>query len=619
MQNKIITFSVIASLVFFSTITCQNAPVAENLQLQDITDVDKVPPTVEALNFSEGMYLSKDMIISGTANDNTQIVKIEVQIDENGWQEITTAALWYHTLSVTGLTEGAHTFSVRVTDAAGLQTSQTYSFIYQPVLYVSIATGNDLNSGLLASPLKTIGKAIEISGVKGIPEIKVAEGIYSGVITISHNVNLGGSYNSDFSIQSKTSYLSTINNPLTYLPTVNISGASVTSAVVENFRIEGCNCEETIVKAIYISGYAKPILKNNIIFGGINKQTAGFIYAIWVQNYASPTISQNVIDGGFSHSREYGISISFNASAYVNNNLILLSPNKGGGYGIAVQAESHVVAVHNAIRISGGTIPGIGIYLENTSNSQTIIANNIIEIIPDGYAVKNNNNVTPAVYSNNITITGNPYCLGMTPDSNCVGGEVIDPATAGGITALQTAGSNTVEGNITLDGIAPNDIYSILTNVPKGTFHTSDRGADGNAIYNGTDLILETIYCLSIPFVDNEYIEYDNNDIPLQISAGGVDCTTSTSFITFTPALPAASVHNKTITLWGTNNTNLVEDYRLKPGSIAIDAGRDISAYYPVNGIEIVDLDDNTLGYDDAASVDFDGSKNDIGPYEWYP
>ncbi|MDH5721206.1 MAG: DUF1565 domain-containing protein [Spirochaetia bacterium] len=619
MQNKIITFSVIASLVFFSTITCQNAPVAENLQLQDITDVDKVPPTVEALNFSEGMYLSKDMIISGTANDNTQIVKIEVQIDENGWQEITTAALWYHTLSVTGLTIGAHSFSVRVTDAAGLQASQTYSFFYQPVLYVSIATGDDTNSGDIEAPLKTISKAIELYVLRGIPEVRVAEGEYLNQgVNISKNVRLLGGYSADFQNRDKDLYKTVITNTYSENPVVRISGPEVTNdTILDGFTIfNGYGSSES--RAIHVFSYAKPVIQNNIINGG-TVTYSGNIFTIYIDSNAQPVIQNNSIHG-YSNSGVNAIRCIGASNLIIRNNIILISA------GIDATAITNVcsssIIVNNLIRITAG-VSAQGIFSGGLEN---IIANNIFDVTKvdgtnDGYGIFGAQG--KAMIANNIFITSQPTCINPSSGNNCGDGTILDPSTAGGADALINSGNvPIVEGNITLDGTVGNDIYSLLVNPPKGYSMTNNYGpnTNGGGIYEGNDIILEVNECSTLNyFLAGEYIEYDNNDIPLQISAGGVDCTASTSFITFTPALPAASVHNKAVTLWGTNNTNLVEDYRLKPGSIAIDAGRDVSAYYPVNGIEIVDLDGNTLGYDDAASIDFDGSKNDIGPYEWYP
>ncbi len=92
---------------------------------------------------------------------------------------------------------------------------------------------------------------------------------------------------------------------------------------------------------------------------------------------------------------------------------------------------------------------------------------------------------------------------------------------------------------------------------PKFSDITKD-GPDGSTGYNGTTSRIEVPDCQHGRYVIGEFIEYDLDGVARQIT--GVDCTGTSSFIDFNPALTSNSQVNKPIRLWGSQQTNYSEN-----------------------------------------------------------
>lgn len=82
------------------------------------TYVDVTPPMVSIGTPTNGNLGGGDLTISGTANDNVAVQKIEVRLDTNAWAVATGTGAWSYLLNTSNFLNGSHLLSARATDTS---------------------------------------------------------------------------------------------------------------------------------------------------------------------------------------------------------------------------------------------------------------------------------------------------------------------------------------------------------------------------------------------------------------------------------------------------------------------------------------------------------------------
>ncbi len=176
--------------------------------------------------------------------------------------------------------------------------------------FVSALTGDDLNPGTRALPVRTIGQGIRNAQMIGVPQtVVVAEGSYGEKVTMVGGVTLLGGYQCSASpcswLRSPTAFIATIVN--TDFEGV-FAGAGVSAATVfDGFHIDGrSGTAPTPGSAgITVRGGSPTISGNKIVGGNLSGGPFGADRSIGVHLRASPdgaatTIIGNDIRGGMS-------------------------------------------------------------------------------------------------------------------------------------------------------------------------------------------------------------------------------------------------------------------------------------------------------------------------------
>ncbi|MGD9962288.1 MAG: Ig-like domain-containing protein [Thermoplasmata archaeon] len=90
--------------------------------------IDVTAPSLSINSPPNGSSVDEDVIFEWAASDTVSgIARFEVRLDSGAWTDVGSAQQW----EGTGLTDGAHTFEVRATDAAGNEASTTVDFNYR--------------------------------------------------------------------------------------------------------------------------------------------------------------------------------------------------------------------------------------------------------------------------------------------------------------------------------------------------------------------------------------------------------------------------------------------------------------------------------------------------------
>ncbi len=314
------------------------------------------------------------------------------------------------------------------------------------------------------------------------------------------------------------------------------------------------------------------------------------------------------------------VRVDGNPGTMIRRNLILANRSNYGGGGI--EAYSNLNVADNLIFGNSTGMYGGGINLTQVTAqiiNNTIFGNSVTNTsAPNGYSF--------ATYGGGVAVetvtTQNPPMV--TLRNNLVTGNTVTAAgTGGGVHALRTTpymfnndlwnniklptASSNVTGDFTdaqVIGVNGNrSVNPLFVNAPLFTDVT---------VANGT---ITTVAVRDIArYVVNHKIEYNNDGVARTITA----ISTGSKVITFTPALPAASVAFKMLSDWNTN-TNVTEDFHLAPTSPAIDTGSNTGAsQYDLDGrARVQDSDANGSSIVDmgayevpAPDSDADGTPN---------
>ena len=127
-----------------------NARVS-GIRVRKIADpvFESIPPTVALDSPADGSTVSGIVSVTGTAADNGAVAKVEVSIDDGGWNLAAGTTNWSFARNTQSLVNGTHTISARATDGSGnLSTisSVTVRVINVPGAYLArISAGNPSN------------------------------------------------------------------------------------------------------------------------------------------------------------------------------------------------------------------------------------------------------------------------------------------------------------------------------------------------------------------------------------------------------------------------------------------------------------------------------------------
>ena len=200
-------------------------------------------------------------------------------------------------------------------------------------------------------------------------EIWVAEGTYTGAVTLKQGVGVYGGFNGTEESRDERDfdqYITTISN--------NQDGPTVTG--VNGSKIDGC----TITHATGNNGsgircYQVAVtIENNHIKGNNTLSDGGGIYC----NDGAPIIVNNRIEGNFAEAG-YGGGIFLrnvtSSEAMVSNNIIELNSAKRGA-GLCAFYDNSVTVKNNLIRFNHATVRGGGAWLGQGCISN--IMNNVI-------------------------------------------------------------------------------------------------------------------------------------------------------------------------------------------------------------------------------------------------
>src|SRR5208282_2109083 len=110
---------------------------------------DVTPPTISLLTPTNGMRVSGNLLISGTAADNVAVQKVEIEFDSGIWVTASGTTSWSFNLNSSNFLNGPHVISARATDTSGnisLTNTASVWFFNVPGSYVQrISGGNPAN------------------------------------------------------------------------------------------------------------------------------------------------------------------------------------------------------------------------------------------------------------------------------------------------------------------------------------------------------------------------------------------------------------------------------------------------------------------------------------------
>jgi hypothetical protein len=124
----------------------------------NVQNADTTAPSVQIASPVAGATLSGAATVSGNASDNVQVAGVAVSVDGGGFSSAQGTSAWSYALSTTSLSNGAHTISVRATDASGNVGAAS----------VAVNVQNSLPAGVTEQLVTPEGATIQIySGASG--------------------------------------------------------------------------------------------------------------------------------------------------------------------------------------------------------------------------------------------------------------------------------------------------------------------------------------------------------------------------------------------------------------------------------------------------------------------
>lgn len=362
-------------------------------------------------------YPTGDYTFPQTITMSTETVGAHIRYTVDGTEPATFSTIYNPTIDpiiINGPT---------VIKARAFKGSLTHSEISTEVYF---GTDTPVNNLLVLSPEGNIQQAINSSPVPST--ILIPAGTYSQTVIMKEGVSLKGVDSSSVIIEGANSngigiIFPTEIKSTTFIENITIKGAGNSlktygvqiwedsSPTIKNCIILGGNgTDETF--AIYNNGLT-PQIYNNEIDGGFGRNS----YAIYSENSARPLIKENIVYGGSNpdiNSESFGIYNTYSSA-------IILSNTINGG------DSTNAIAIFNDnsanVRIFGNDINGCtncassyGVY--NNSDSGVFVVNNIIHGgYSDDYSYGIYNKSKDMTVSNN-TISGGSAIFAVSVYNN---------------------------------------------------------------------------------------------------------------------------------------------------------------------------------------------------------
>ncbi len=367
--NEITVESGVTSLDFSSAVTLRVFALDGSTRDYSIT-VSATAPALDSIVISPDVFnleVNSSMQLTATAY-YTDMSSVDISMSATWNSGDPTYASVASDGTVTGLLTGSTEIYAEYQGKSG---TATVTVSAQMNFYVTTSGNDTTGVGSKTNPYLTIQMAVDTAPSGGT--VHVAQGTYDENVYLADGVSVMGSYATDFTSRDVSATASTI-SPTTGFA-VYCSTAMGNSTVLDGFNIIGSG--GATYAGISLSSGAAPTIQNNIINGGTN--AAGQTFGIYIGGSA-PTIQNNIINGGNSSSGNSSTGIfcyDTGSAPVIRNNCI----NGGTGdstRGIYCNGTTGLTLTIRSNTINGGSGTTIiyGIYISNETSA--IIQNNII-------------------------------------------------------------------------------------------------------------------------------------------------------------------------------------------------------------------------------------------------
>src|SRR5437773_3894233 len=436
----------------------------------------------------------------------------------------------------------------------------------------------------------------------------------------------------DFSVENCT-----ITGGIGEVRTQRISGGGVFilgDAVVSNNVITGnvmAGAQPNWFGGGVYVGYGGPVIIGNLITrnvvdpppisgssdshgvgGGIHVEGNGFGAVATHARIEAKTIAENVAQGEAGTGG--GLRVDGDVGTVVARNIIQANRSNFDGGGVTLYgtiAFTDNLVYGNSALMLGGGLHSLQATAQITNN--TIVGNTLTQTTrPSGYSF--------ASYGGGLFIdailpqTGNPTV--RVTNTLAVGNTVAALGNTDGLnshTTFPIIGYTDLWSNLQLPATQSN-VGGDFTEaqVIGSNFNTSQDPRFAHApLFSDVSVAAGTTTTVAVFMASrhqtNQVLEHNHDGVPRTLTA----INTSTNVLTFTPALPAASLAFKILANWGAS-TNTTEDFRLTSSSPLIDAGTNTPA--PGVTLSALDLD----GQPRVQDGNSDGTATvDLGAYEF--
>ncbi|MBK9474555.1 MAG: PKD domain-containing protein [bacterium] len=204
------------------------AAAGDSVEVAGITLLreNNMPPVVSITSPVNGANVSQLMAAFTTAASDPDggIVLYEWDFEDDGVFDYSGPA---NEIANPYAVPGDYRVKVRVTDDRGAIGLAVVRFTAVEDIYVSAATGSDINDGSRAAPVATVTRGFDLAQAAGMPLVLVAAGTYNENVTLRDSVSvMGGCSEVDWTRSAGVRSIVQANAPAA--PHVNVSSATIT-------------------------------------------------------------------------------------------------------------------------------------------------------------------------------------------------------------------------------------------------------------------------------------------------------------------------------------------------------------------------------------------------------
>ncbi len=444
------------------------------------------------------------------------------------------------------------------------------------------AVANLLNPGVLSKP-----------GEYYLDETAQPDGTYKLIVWPLNNANLASGGNVTYSVRSG-------GVSIWYPEYVTVEGFKVQKQSGEAY------CDGSAIVGVGSSVSPGMIIRDNEITMG---RSSNCSWIMTLNNRDVRIENNNIHDnGGSSRGIQFG-----GVGVVVKNNTI----RNSGRTPIYCSGCSNTAIIGNTVEDNlGDHSNGISVY---QGSSNVLVAGNVVINSNAAMTFENGTNFT---IINNLLLGSGVSCWG-----SCNGGLIANNIIEGKGTLLASGyfKNGVIKNNIGLNANLGSDISNIMpdygTPLDRSTLFVSSPRMRAEIIDNQklpslnnvSKIYLDSTYSTVAKVGDVLRFSFDASSRTVTAVSNGIFAGNFRTAVTFTPAI--STISDGMVSIWPAGTSNFSEDYHLKSGSIAVDAGADISSY-------LSSVRSNFPWYnfalDNAGTPRPQGSKWDIGPYEYY-